>query len=143
MNVGSICVHHVETAAPSLSAHGAARRMTDARVGSLVVVDDHQRPLGIVTDRDVIDRCVARGEDPHEITLADLMSAPAVWVHESAAIEDALAEMARLRVRRLPVVNDRDCLVGILSLDDVLELLARELEAVARVVGVLPRGRGD
>jgi CBS domain-containing protein len=120
VKVGELCVRRVEVAGPEESARDAARRMLEAGAGSLVVVDQLRRPLGIVTDRDLMGRCVGEGRDPLRTRVGEVMSAPAVWVRDSLAVADAAAEMARLRVRRLPVVDDRDRLVGILSLDDVL-----------------------
>ena len=120
MKVGEVCVRDVEVAGPRESARDAARRMSERAVGTLVVVDALRRPLGIVTDRDVMVRCVAEPHDPARTEVARIMSGPAAWVREGTTLEAALDEMARLRVRRLPVVDDHDRLVGILALDDVL-----------------------
>lgn len=118
--VSELCVRNVVIAKPRDPVSDAARRMVEAEVGTLVVVDDERRPLGIVTDRDVMARCVARGLDPAQLRVSRIMSAPAAWVREDAGLSQALDEMARLRVRRLPVVDARDRLVGVLSLDDAL-----------------------
>jgi CBS domain-containing protein len=94
--------------------------MGESAVGSLIVVDALRRPLGIVTDRDLVVRCLAPGKDPERTRLRDVMSGPPAWVREDRSAEDAIGEMARLRVRRLPVVDEHDRLVGILALDDVV-----------------------
>ena len=65
-------------------------------------------------------RCVAVGRDPRRTRIGRVMSAPVIWVREDAPLEQALDEMARLQVRRLPVVDARDRLVGIVALDDAL-----------------------
>jgi CBS domain-containing protein len=137
VRVEEICTRDVAIAPPEQSAEEGSRRMRDDGLGTLVVVDALQRPLGIVTDRDVATRCVAEGRDPKRTPLDRLMSGPAAWIRVGAGVDQALAEMARLRVRRLPVVDDRDRLVGILSLDDVLaaeldpeSLLGRALREV-------------
>ena len=126
----------VQVAEPRESARDAARRMSECAVGTLVVVDALRRPLGILTDRDVVVRCVAGGLEPARTEVAKIMSGPAAWVREGATLDEALDEMARLRVRRLPVVDEHDRLVGILALDDVLvrslpggSALARALRA--------------
>ena len=120
MKVEEICTRDVAVAPPEQSATEASRRMRDDALGTLVVVDALQRPLGIVTDRDIATRCVAEGHDPKRTPLDRLMSGPAAWIRRGCTVDEALEEMARLRVRRLAVVDERDRLVGILSLDDVL-----------------------
>jgi CBS domain-containing protein len=109
--------------------------MAAADVGTVVVVGDAKRPAGILTDRDVALRCVAEGRDPDVTTVGDLMTRPAACVEESTPIESALARMAGAHARRLVVVDDDGGLVGILALDDVLELLAEEAATIGRLVG--------
>jgi CBS domain-containing protein len=120
MRVLDVCTRKVEVAAPRESVADAAQRMAERGVGTLVVVDELQRPLGIVTDRDLVLRCIARPRDPRSTTLSKVMSGPVVWVREESSVEDALEEMARLRIRRLAVVDSKDRLIGLLSLDDAL-----------------------
>ena len=120
MRVADVCTRNVEVASPREAVADAARRMGELGVGTLVVVDELQRPLGIVTDRDLVLRCVARPRDPRRTELAAVMSGPVVWVREDATLASALEEMGRLHVRRLAVVDARDRLTGLLSLDDAL-----------------------
>jgi CBS domain-containing protein len=120
MKVSELCVRKLEVAAPGQPIAEAARRMEERAVGTLVVVDALQRPLGIVTDRDLMSRCIVQGQDPRRTALECVMSGPAAWIHEDASVDAAVEEMARLRVRRLAVVDGRERLVGILALDDVL-----------------------
>jgi signal-transduction protein with cAMP-binding, CBS, and nucleotidyltransferase domain len=117
--VTELCALELATAEPGDCADAAARRMRDAGVGTLVVVDANDRPLGIVTDRDLATRCVADRRDPSRTTLADLMTNPVAWIHAGATVAAALDEMTRLGVRRLAVIDDRERLVGVLALDDV------------------------
>jgi CBS domain-containing protein len=116
----SIATLEVATAGADDIVAAAARRMCDLGVGTLVVVDATDRPLGIVTDRDVMVRCIAAGRDPGRTRLAEVMSNPVAWIHADAGVEAALEEMVRLRVRRLAVVDEHERLVGVLALDDVL-----------------------
>jgi CBS domain-containing protein len=99
-----------------------------------VVVDAQRRPIGMLTDRDLVVRVMAAGRDPERVTVADAMSrSPRVhWEH--SPIEDALATMRAGVFRRLPVTDADGVLVGLLSADDVLELLAEELDAIRRLV---------
>ena len=119
---------------PAGTTGAVARRMAKAGVGTVVVLGEAQRPVGILTDRDITLRCVAEERDPDATEVAAVMTAPITCVHESTPIESALARMAGVHARRLAVVNDEERLVGILALDDVLELLAEEVATIGRLL---------
>lgn len=112
----------------------AAVRLRDGEVGTLVVLDEAGCPIGILTDRDVAVRCVATGRDPATATVGELMSHPPVLVQEATPIEDALERMAGAATRRLVVVGDDGKLVGLLALDDVLELLVEETRSIGKLL---------
>jgi CBS domain-containing protein len=135
MSAGAICVRQVEIARGEETVLGVSRRMAKVGVGSVVVVADGARPVGILTDRDIAVRCVAEALDPAATSVAAVMTAPPACVHESTPIESALSHMAGAHVRRLVVVDDAKRLVGILALDDVLELLAEEAGTIGRLLG--------
>jgi CBS domain-containing protein len=141
VSVGRICVRTVHVASAQESVREAARRMREADVGALVVVDGERRPVGVVTDRDVVLRCVAEGRDPDATPLASVMTAPVACVAESTAIEEALRRMAGASARRLAVTDAEGRLAGILALDDVLDLLVEESEAIGRLLRRPPRSR--
>jgi len=134
MSIGRICVRDVWTAEPGESIRDAARRMADQGVGTLVVLDEKRIPVGILTDRDVATRCVVEGLDPDRTTVSELMTTPVVMVREDAAIEDVLVQMASCRVRRMPVVNARSELEGIVAVDDIVDLLAEETSTLGRLL---------
>jgi len=134
MSCGALCVRSVQVATSGESVLAASRRMAEAGVGSVVVLGDTQRPVGIVTDRDVAVRCVAAARDPATTTLAEVMTAPVTCVYEATPLEEALARMAGAHTRRLVVVDAQERLVGILALDDMLELLAEEAASIGRIV---------
>lgn len=138
MSVGKICVRTVHVAGPGENAREAACRMASEGVGTLVVLGGDRRPLGFVTDRDLMFHCIAEGRDPSRTTIETVMSAPVVTVPEDLPIEDALVRMAEAGVRRLAVVDRAGCLAGLLALDDVLELLCEESASIGRLL----RGRG-
>lgn len=141
MSVGVICVRSVQVASPEETVRAVAARMADAGVGSVVVLGDNGKPAGILTDRDIALRCVAQRRDPDASEVGSVMSAPVSCVHESTPIETALARMAGVHARRLVVVDDDERLVGILALDDVLELLAEELTSVGKLLRQRSGGR--
>lgn len=134
MTVGVLCVREVVLADPEETVGQAARRMRDRRVGSLVVVDEDRRPLGLLTDRDLVVRAVATTADPGGLLVRDVMSAPADTVWEDTTLEEALAHMRLTKHRRMVVVDADGGLVGILALDDVLGLFAHNLRFVGELV---------
>jgi CBS domain-containing protein len=134
MSAGAICVRSVQVASPDESVKAVARRMAERDVGTVVVLGEGDRPVGILTDRDLVLRCIARDRDPDATEAGEVMTAPVNHVHESTPIETALAQMAGAHARRLVVVDDDERLVGILALDDVIELLSEELASVGKLV---------
>jgi len=137
MSAGQICSRVVATAVPDETVRTAAARMAATDVGTLVVVDPNRRRVvvGIVTDRDITVRCVALGLDPVETAISDVMSTPVQSIDENTPIEETVQMMARTNTRRLIVTNAEAGFVGIISLDDVLELFTTEAGAISRLLG--------
>lgn len=133
MSVGSICTRAVHTATRSERAKEAARRMNQYRVGSLVVVDLESKPIGILTDRDLAMKCVGEGLGG-DVRIDEIMTRPVTTVHEDTPIDQAIRHMAAAKIRRMVVVDGVGRLVGLLSLDDVLDLLAEEAEDIGRLL---------
>jgi CBS domain-containing protein len=136
MPVGRICIRDVDTAEPQESVLDVARRMRDRGVGTLVVVDNQSRPMGLVTDRDIVTRLVADNRDAARTPVVDLMTAMPTTVLQDTSVESALGHMRIGRMRRLPVVNGSGALVGIVTLDDILALVAEEFSLIG---GLLER----
>jgi CBS domain-containing protein len=134
-------VRSVQVASPGEVVRAVAERMADAGVGTVVVLGEDRKPAGILTDRDITLRCVARRRDPDTTGVGSVMTVPVTCVHESTAIETALARMVGVHARRLVVVDDDERLVGILALDDVLELLAEELTNIGKLLRQRTGGR--
>lgn len=136
MSVGTVCSRIVVTVAPAETIRAAAMRMAEYDVGTVVVVegDGSNRAVGILTDRDVAVRAVARGLDPDATPVAQVMTAPVQSVNEYTPLDEALGRMVSAATRRLIVSGDGGSLAGILSLDDVLEHLAEEVRSVGRVI---------
>jgi CBS domain-containing protein len=136
MSVGRICVREVHVAAPEEPVREAARRMAERRVGTLVVLDGERRPIGLLTDRDLVVRVVAPGRDPERVTVGEVMTRDVRCASEEMPIEVALSLMRTGPFRRVPVTGRDGRLVGILGLDDVLGLLTEEMGLVG---GLLER----
>ncbi len=143
VSVGDICTRVVSIAVPSLSVEEAARVMQRQHAGSLVVVEEvspeDRRVVGIVTDRDLVTGVIAAQKDPHGLTVADVMSRSVVTAGEDDSVLDVLAAMRRNAVRRVPVVGSQSRLIGIVTIDDVLQLVAEEMQALAAAVGAAQR----
>lgn len=137
MPVGEICNREVVIAEKSLSVIEAARLMRTHHVGDLVVVevrDDRKHPVGIVTDRDIVVEVVAAGVNPESLKVGDIMGPEVATVRESEGLFETLRYMRDKGVRRMPVVDGTGGLVGILTLDDLLGLLAEEMTELAKLV---------
>ena len=134
MPVSEICNREVVIVQPGA---GSSRLMRQHHVGDVVVVEDSggvRVPVGIVTDRDLVVEIMAPELDQTVITVGDIMPPELATVKENTGVFEAIQYMRAKGVRRLPVVNDSGGLVGILALDDLLELLAEELLALAKLV---------
>ena len=135
MSVGRICTREVDTATPTESVYVVAERMHQRAVGCLVVVSDTSEPIGIVTDRDLVCRVLAKGANPMQTAVRDVMTPGPKTICDEDPIESALTLMRRGNFRRLPVVDERRRLVGVVSLDDILMLLAEESAQVGELLG--------
>jgi CBS domain-containing protein len=134
MSVGRICVREVDTAAPGETVYVVAQRMHQRGVGCLVVVNDSSEPVGMITDRDLVSRVLSKASDPMQTKVCDVMTREPKWISEESPIESALALMRSGGFRRLPVINRTRKLVGLVSLDDILMLLAEEFIQVGNVL---------
>ena len=118
---------------PETSALVAAKLMRKHHIGALVVVDAQEktRPVGIVTDRDLVLELMAEGLDPTVFTAGDIMSVDLVLASPDMDVMEAVQRMKKHRLRRLIMTDEQGQLVGIATMEDVLELLAQELASLA------------
>jgi CBS domain-containing protein len=135
MTIGRLAIRDVHLVRPEETVVDAARRMRDERVGTLVVLDEDRRPRGIVTDRDLVRRVLCDDrKEPRTTRVEDVMTHAAQTAGEDTPIETALAMMRARHHRRLLVVDGTGRLAGILSLDDLLGLLADEVYRMGDLV---------
>lgn len=134
MSAGRICVREIDVADPGESVESAARQMRDRNVGTLVVLNEKQEPVGIVTDRDLAVRVVADSLDGKQTPVSEVMTKSPRAVSEETPIEEALALMRAGPYRRVPVVDQAGKLVGLLSLDDILDLLTEEFNLIGSLI---------
>lgn len=129
MKLNDVFTRGVIIAGPGEPVAAVARKMQDHNVGTVVIVED-ERPVGIITDRDLALALGARGIRP-EVQIQEVMSRHVLAVPEDMGIYTATQFMRQRGVRRLPIVDRDDRLVGIVSLDDLLRFLSRELHNLA------------
>lgn len=137
MSVGELCSRIVTVVYRDESVMAAAKLMREQHVGDVVVVEsegDANRPIGILTDRDIVVELVAKEIDLREITVGDAMSYELFTLPEDMDLMVAIGEMRSHAVRRAPVVNTGGMLVGILSIDDVLGALAELIKDLSCLV---------
>jgi CBS domain-containing protein len=143
LNAGDICTRVVTITYPSMALNEAARLLRDRHVGCLVVVEERtlqeREVVGILTDRDIALGVVAADRDPHGMRVGDVMSKYVVTAREEDSLLDLLTAMRRKAVRRIPVTSPQNILIGIVALDDVLEVLAQQMQAVATAVSAASR----
>ena len=132
MNVASVMTPDPACCTASTPLRDVARMMVDNDCGQIPVVDDSQRPIGVVTDRDIAVRIVAEGRNPNEASAADAMTIPARTVTTDTSLTDCVCLMEADQIRRVPVVDASGKLAGIVSIADLA--LAGKKEATAEVV---------
>ncbi|HTY79066.1 MAG TPA: CBS domain-containing protein [Candidatus Bathyarchaeia archaeon] len=125
-----IAVKPVVTASARMTVAEAARIMKQKNVGALIVVNAG-RPLGILTDRDIVVDVVAAGKDPDEVHVGDVARKRTATIRDDLGLSDAARAFAKSAVRRLPVVDKAGRVTGILSIDDLMMLLGNEMGYLA------------
>lgn len=133
MPIHDIARDRVVTADERASIAEVSRLMRDEDVGSVVITND-ERPTGIVTDRDLTTRVLAEERPPEGLTAGDVMSTDLCTVGPDAGFYEAAQVMSDNAVRRLPVCTAADELVGIITADDLTELLADEHQQLAAIL---------
>ena len=117
MRISEVMTREVETVRPDQTAREAATFMLNADAGSIPVTEG-DRLIGMITDRDIAVRGVARGHGP-DTPVRELMTSGLVCAHIDDNVEDVATRMSEAQVRRLPVIDESEKLVGIVSLGDL------------------------
>jgi CBS domain-containing protein len=145
MPVGECCSIGVVCCEADASIPEVARLMRKHHVGDVVVVefkDDARYPIGILTDRDIVIETIALELDVNLFTASDFMSAPLVTVDEDADFIDTLRLMRTHKIRRIPVITGSGSLYGIVSIDDIINLLTMELSLMTGAIVEQPIKEG-
>ena len=138
MSVGEICNREVVVIDRKASVYEAARMMRNQHVGSLVVVDEGSatpmKPVGIVTDRDLVVEIMAKEVPEEAPATGDIIAPELLTAREADGVWETIMRMRAMGVRRLPVVNLEGSLCGMLTMDDLLKFIADEMSDLVRLV---------
>jgi len=137
MPVGELCIRQAVVTSRNTSVLDAAKLMRQHHVGDIVVTDGvagRRVPVGIVTDRDIVLEVLAQELDATSLSAGDIMSGDLITVRENEGVFQTIQLMRAKGARRAPVVNSEGLLVGIVSVDDLVELLAEELSQLAKLI---------
>ena len=136
MKIGRVCNREVTVAYEDERVDEIAKRMREHHVGSVMVLARGGRvPVGVLTDRDIVVEVIATGLDCHTVTAGEIMSRDPVTVREDDDVVDALRIMRTHGVRRLPVLAGAGTLAGIVAIDDLLELVAGQVDDLVKAIG--------
>jgi CBS domain-containing protein len=136
MPIGEFCNREVVFALRANTIKEAASLMRQHHVGDLVVVEEGavRKPVGIITDRDIVVSLVAQGLDPEVLTVGEVMGQDLITAPEQQGVFESIEQMRMRGIRRLPVVGKQGELIGIVAVDDLLALLAEEMGALAKII---------
>jgi predicted transcriptional regulator len=137
MLVSEFCNREVIIVDRATTILDAAKLMRSEHVGDLVVTDNRngrQVPVGILTDRDIVVELLAEEIELDKVSVGDAMSYELLSVNEQDGLQETIVKMSDRGVRRLPVVDDAGTLVGIVTVDDLMELIAEQLTDLVRLV---------
>jgi len=137
MNVRDIMTKDPACCVPDSKLSEVARLMVDHDCGQIPVIENQStgKPVGVVTDRDIIIRAIAKGKNPLDMTARDVMSSPAVTVTPDTRVEDCCQTLEDKQVRRVPVIDDRGRCCGMVSQADIAQHAPEKMTAeVVRTV---------
>lgn len=137
MPIGDICTREVAVADRAMTILDAAEVMRKQHAGNVVVVEEQDGkrvPVGIVTDRDIVVSVVATKLDASIFTVGDLVMQPLTTCQEDEGILECVRRMRVKGIRRMPVVDSGGSLVGIVTVDDIVQLLAEEMNAIGKLI---------
>jgi CBS domain-containing protein len=137
MNVGELCNRDVVCAEGQASAAEIAKLMREYHVGSIVITKTQKtvrKPVGIVTDRDIVTELVAKGVSADTCTASDIMNLDLTAVNAKEDVYSCLETMRSKGIRRMPVIDDQGALVGIVTADDVLDFIREQLSEVVALI---------
>jgi CBS domain-containing protein len=137
MNIDDVCSRNVYCVREDQALAEVAREMSQRHIGTAVVVEprgDKLRPVGILTDRDIVCGQVALAKDLFCLSVVDVMTPEPLTLSESSGLAESISAMKEKGVRRAPVVDSAGDVTGLVSIDDLLPALARQLGTLAKTI---------
>jgi CBS domain-containing protein len=137
MTLKTICNREVVIAGKSETIPEAARLMREYHTGDVVIVEERDGlrfPVGIVTDRDIVIELVAKEVDLDSLIVGDVMCRELTLAKENDDVDETIKIMRQKGIRRMPVVDNAGALIGIITLDDLLDLIAEQLKDLAGLI---------
>jgi CBS domain-containing protein len=134
MTVYDCCQRNVVSVTPDTTVTFVTRLMKEKNIGC-VVITEKDRPVGIVTDRDIVIRHAGSAEDTDRLSIESYMTRDVITVRGNAGIFEVIQQMKAAGVRRMPVIDEKGKLIALLTIDDIIRLLAREMADIARIIG--------
>lgn len=134
MSIKNLAKHKVISVNLEMNVDEIAKIMKEHNIGNVVVVNEDNKPMGIITDRDIIIKVIADGINPAEIQAGYIMTSNILVLDEYTPIQQVLEMMSAKGVRRAPIINSYGILVGIISADDLAILIAEELETYGKLL---------
>jgi CBS domain-containing protein len=137
MSVGTICNREVVVTEKESSVSEAAKLMREYHVGNVIVIENRNGlnyPVGVVTDRDIVVKLIAKDIDIDAVDVGIIMAEDLVVARENDDLIDTVKKMCSKGIRRLPVVDAGGALIGILAMDDLIDLLAEQLRDLAGLI---------
>lgn len=138
MSIGEICNREVIVIEKEGSISEVVRLMRDHHVGDVVVVETRnglRYPVGILTDRDIVVEILAKNIGLDDVGIVDVMSYELAVSGEEDDVIDTVKRMRAKGVRRMPVVNRQGVLIGIVTVDDLIDLIAEQVKDLANLIG--------
>jgi len=137
MSAGEYCNRDVVVISKAEPVSEAVSLMRKHHVGDVIVIEQTKQgavPVGILTDRDIVLEILAEDVDLGTVNIGDVMSYELITVTENTTLIDTIKLMRQNGIRRIPVVNDKGILAGLLSVDDLLELLAEQINDIVALI---------
>jgi len=133
MFIEEYCTRQVITVSKAASVEEAGRLMRSHHVGDLIVTED-ERVVGILTDRDIVVKVIVHNIEPNRLTVGDIMNKDVLILPYKCNILTCLRKMREKGVRRVPLVNDANRLIGIISTDDIVRCLSEQLQELSELI---------